>query len=84
LKQEENLEEGLEKKNENETKTTHNRVVFFILQLIINFIIFTKIIFMKKLIISVFFQIGVNVIGLPLIVIHDLSKTVVSFSNFHR
>jgi len=39
---------------------------------------------MKKLIISVFFQIGVNVIGLPLIVTHDLSKTVVSFSNFHK
>ena len=39
---------------------------------------------MKKLIISVFFQIGVNVIGLPLIVMHDLSKTVVSRSNFHK
>ena len=39
---------------------------------------------MKKLIISVFFQIGVNVIGIPEIVMHDLSKTVVSRSNFHR
>lgn len=38
---------------------------------------------MKKLIISVFFQIGVNVIGIPKIVMHDLSKTIVSNSKFH-
>jgi len=51
---------------------------------IINFITFTKIIFMKKLILSVFFQIGVNVIGLPVIIVHDLSKTVVNKSLFHK
>jgi len=39
---------------------------------------------MKKLIISVFFQIGVNVIGLPVFVTHDLSKTIVGFSQFHK
>jgi hypothetical protein len=38
---------------------------------------------MKKLILSVFFQVGVNVIGLPEIITHDLSKTVVSKSIFH-
>ena len=39
---------------------------------------------MKKLIISVFFQIGVNVIGLPIIITHDLSKTIVGFSHFYK
>ena len=39
---------------------------------------------MKKLIASVFFQIGVNVIGLPLIVTHDLSKTIIHKSLFHK
>lgn len=39
---------------------------------------------MKKLIISVFFQIGVNVIGIPEIVKHDLSKTFIHNSLFHK
>jgi len=39
---------------------------------------------MKKLIISVFFQIGVNVIGIPEIVKHDLLKMIISNSNFHK
>lgn len=41
---------------------------------------------MKKLILSVYFQIGVNVIGLPEIIKHDLSGTIVNTykSKFHR
>lgn len=39
---------------------------------------------MKKLILSVMFQIGVNVIGLPEIITHDLRKTIISKSKFHR
>jgi len=39
---------------------------------------------MKKLITSVCFYIGVNVIGIPEMVKHDLSKSVVSKSVFHR
>lgn len=38
----------------------------------------------KKLIISVSFQIGVNIIGLPIFDTHDLSKYIVSTSKFHR
>jgi hypothetical protein len=38
----------------------------------------------KKLIISVSFQIGVNVIGLPEIITHDLTKTIINKSKFHR
>jgi len=41
---------------------------------------------MKKLILAVYFQCGVNVIGLPEIVKHDLSSTVVNTikSKFHK
>lgn len=39
---------------------------------------------MKKLILSVMFQIGVNVIGLPEIITHDLRKTIISKYKFHR
>ena len=39
---------------------------------------------MKKLILSVFFQVGVNVIGLPKIITHDLSKTIIHKSSFHK
>ena len=41
---------------------------------------------MKKLILSVYFQIGVNVIGLPEIIKHDLTNTIVRTykSKFHR
>ena len=38
---------------------------------------------MKKLITSVFFYIGVNIIGLLELFKHDISKTVISNSNFH-
>lgn len=38
----------------------------------------------KKLIISVSFQIGVNVIGLLEIITHDLRKTIISKSKFHK
>lgn len=38
---------------------------------------------MKKLIISVFFQVGVNVVGIPEIIKHDLLKTVIHKSIFH-
>lgn len=37
----------------------------------------------KKLIVSVSFQIGVNIIGLPIFETHDLSKTIISTSKFH-
>ena len=37
---------------------------------------------MKKLILAVYFQVGVNVIGLPEIVKHDLTKTLISKSKF--
>lgn len=46
---------------------------------------------LKKLIASVTFQIGVNIIGLPIFITHDLSKTIISTSKtiistskFHR
>lgn len=39
---------------------------------------------LKKLILSVSFQIGVNVIGLPEIITHDLTKTIVSISKYHK
>jgi hypothetical protein len=38
----------------------------------------------KKLIVSVSFQIGVNIIGLPVTIKHDLSKSIVTSSKFHR
>lgn len=38
----------------------------------------------KRLIVSVSFQIGVNIIGLPIFETHDLSKTIASTSKFHR
>ena len=38
----------------------------------------------KQLITSVTFQIGVNIIGLPIFKTHDLSKTIISTSKFHR
>lgn len=38
----------------------------------------------KQLITSVTFQIGVNIIGLPIFETHDLSKTIISNSKFHR
>ena len=38
----------------------------------------------KQLITSVTFQIGVNIIGLPIFETHDLSKTFISISKFHR
>jgi len=39
---------------------------------------------MKKLITSVFFYIGVNVIGIPELCKHDLSKTIIHKSLFHK
>jgi hypothetical protein len=39
---------------------------------------------LKKLIVSVSFQIGVNIIGLPVFETHDLSKTILSTSKFHK
>lgn len=39
---------------------------------------------MKKLITAVWFQVGVNIIGIPEIIKHDLSKTIVSISKFHK
>lgn len=38
---------------------------------------------MKKLITMIYFQIGVNIIGLPEIFKHDISKTFVSTSKFY-
>lgn len=38
----------------------------------------------KKIITSVCFQIGVNVIGLPEIITHDLSKAFIYKSKFHK
>ena len=38
----------------------------------------------KQLITSITFQIGVNIIGLPIFVTHDLSKSFISISKFHR
>lgn len=38
----------------------------------------------KNLIISVSFQVGVNVIGLPEIVTHDLKKTIINKSKYHK
>ena len=38
---------------------------------------------MKKLITMIYFQIGVNVIGLPEIIKHDLTKSFVSQSKFY-
>lgn len=38
---------------------------------------------MKKLIASVFFYVGVNIIGIPEMITHDLSSTIISNSNFH-
>jgi hypothetical protein len=37
---------------------------------------------LKKLIVSISFQIGVNIIGLPIYETHDLSKTIISKSKF--
>ena len=37
---------------------------------------------MKKLITMVYFQIGVNVIGIPDIISHDLASTIISKSKF--
>jgi hypothetical protein len=37
----------------------------------------------KKLIVSISFQIGVNIIGLPIFETHDLSKTIISKSDFY-
>lgn len=39
---------------------------------------------MKKLITIIYFQIGVNVIGLPDIFSHDLSSTVIHKSKYHK
>ena len=39
---------------------------------------------MRKLITIVFFQIGVNVIGIPEIFKHDISKTIIHKSIFHK
>lgn len=39
---------------------------------------------MKKLITSVYFYIGVNVIGIPELIEHDLLKTVTNKSVYHR
>lgn len=39
---------------------------------------------LKKLIVSVTFNIGVNIIGLPMFITHDLRKTIISNSNFHK
>ena len=39
---------------------------------------------MKKLIASIVFQIGVNVIGLPEFVRHYFAKSIVSKSLFHK
>lgn len=36
----------------------------------------------KKIITVVYFQIGVNIIGIPEIIKHDISKVFVSKSNF--
>lgn len=38
----------------------------------------------KKLIVSITFQIGVNIIGLPIFETHDLKKTIISTSKFHK
>ena len=38
----------------------------------------------KQLITSVTFQIGVNIIGLPIFETHDLTKAFISTSKFHR
>jgi len=38
---------------------------------------------LKKLIVSVTFQIGVNIIGLPIFITHDLSRYFISTSKFH-
>lgn len=39
---------------------------------------------MKKLITIIYFQIGVNVIGLPDIFSHDLSYTIINKSKYHK
>lgn len=39
---------------------------------------------MKALIVAVYFQIGVNVIGLPDIIKHDISSCYIGKSKFHR
>lgn len=39
---------------------------------------------MRKLITAIYFQIGVNIIGIPEIVKHDLTKTFIYKSNFHK
>jgi len=38
----------------------------------------------KQLITSVTFQIGVNIIGLPIFETHDLTKSFISNSKFHK
>lgn len=39
---------------------------------------------MKKLITIIYFQIGVNVIGLPDVISHNISKSFISKSIFHK
>jgi hypothetical protein len=39
---------------------------------------------MRKLIYSLTFQIGVNIIGLPEFVTHDFRNTIISTSKFHK
>jgi len=38
----------------------------------------------KRLIVSISFQIGVNIIGLPIFETHNLSKTIISNSNYYK
>jgi hypothetical protein len=38
----------------------------------------------KNLIVSIAFQVGVDVLGFPCIVTHDLSKYIISKSKFHK
>lgn len=38
----------------------------------------------KNLIVSVAFQVGVDVLGFPKIITHDLSKYIISKSKFHQ
>lgn len=39
---------------------------------------------MRKLILKVYFWVGVNVIGLPEVIEHDLIKTLIHKSKYHK
>lgn len=39
---------------------------------------------MKKIILSIYFQIGVNIIGIPEFIKHDFAKSLVLKSTFHK